>query len=171
MLMAMFAYALNDAFVKATAHALPAGQVLAVRGVFATACVLLVMQARRQPAWRGLAFHPLLALRCGLEITTALSSVLALTRAPLATVTAIMMSAPLIVSIVSSALGWESWQPRRLVLTLIGLAGVLASCSPGAVPLRRAPTRVSALRRSVHFRSPPVTWSHDACRVRSPRAA
>ena len=130
MLMAMFAYALNDAFVKATAHALPAGQVLAVRGVFATVCVLFVMQARRQPTWQGLAFHPLLALRCGLEITTALSSVLALTRAPLATVTAIMMSAPLIVGIVSSALGWESWQPRRLVLTLIGLAGVLAIVQP-----------------------------------------
>ena len=130
MLLAMFAYALNDAFVKATAHALPAGQVLAVRGVFATACVLLVMQARRKTTWRGLAFHPLLALRCGLEIATALSSVLALTRAPLATVTAIMMSAPLIVGMASNALGWESWQPRRLVLSLIGLAGVLAIMQP-----------------------------------------
>lgn len=130
MLMAMFAYAVNDAFVKATAHALPTGQVLAVRGVFATACVLLVTQARGQRAWVGLAFHPLLALRCGLEVTTALSSILALTRAPLATVTAVMMSAPLIVGVASSALGWESWQPRRLALSLTGLAGVLAVMQP-----------------------------------------
>jgi len=130
MLMAMFAYAMNDAFVKATAHALPTGQVLAVRGVFATACVLLVLQVKGQSALRGLAFHPLLAVRCGLEITTALSSVLALTRAPIATVTAIMMTAPLMVGMASSALGWESWQPRRLVLSLTGLAGVLSVVQP-----------------------------------------
>lgn len=130
MLIAMLAYALNDAFVKATAQALPTGQLLATRGAFATVCVLLVVQATGQPAWRGLACHPLLALRCVLEIMTALSSVLALARAPLATVTAIMMSAPLIVGLASSVLGWESWQTRRLVLSLAGFAGVLAIVQP-----------------------------------------
>ncbi|MGJ7491427.1 DMT family transporter [Variovorax sp. ZT4R33] len=130
MLLAMGAYALNDAFVKATAHALPAGQLLAVRGAFATVCVLLLALAGRQPAWRGVRFHPLLALRCVLEIAAALSSVLALTHAPLATVTAIMMSAPLIVGIASFALGWEAWQTRSLVLSLTGLAGVLGIVQP-----------------------------------------
>lgn len=130
MLLAMGAYALNDAFVKATAHALPAGQLLATRGAFATACVLLVAQGTGRPVWRGLTLHSLLGLRCILEIMTALSSVLALARAPLATVTAIMMSAPLVVGMASIALGWECWQARRLVLSLIGLAGILAIVQP-----------------------------------------
>ena len=130
MLLAMGAYALNDAFVKATAHALPTGELLATRGAFATALVLLMARATGRPVWRGLALHPMLAVRCALEITTALSSVLALSRAPLATVTAIMLTAPLLVGMASIGLGWESWQTRRIALSLMGLAGVLAIVQP-----------------------------------------
>ncbi len=130
MLLAMGAYALNDAFVKATAHALPTGELLATRGAFATAFVLLIAHGTGRPVWRGLALHPMLAVRCALEITTALSSVLALSRAPLATVTAIMLTAPLLVGMASIGLGWESWQTRRIALSLMGLAGVLAIVQP-----------------------------------------
>lgn len=130
MLAAMAAYAVNDALVKATALALPPGQLLAVRGVFAAACIALAAGATGHPLWRGLQFHPMLALRCVLEIAAALSSVLALARAPLATVSAIMMFAPLIIVATSGALGWETRSFRRLALSLAGLAGVIGVVQP-----------------------------------------
>lgn len=130
MLAAMGAYALNDAFVKATAQALPPGQLLAVRGAFAAACIALMAGVTGHPLWRGLQVHPMLALRCVLEIAAALSSVLALARAPLATVSAIMMFAPLIIVTASGALGWETRSFRRLALSLAGLVGVIAIGQP-----------------------------------------
>ena len=130
MLVAMGCYVLNDAFVKLAAQGLPPGQVLAVRGAFATLFVLALARGARA-GWRT-ALRPLVAGRCGLEITTALTSVVALSLAPLATVSTLMMTAPLMIAATAMALRWEPWRVSRLLATLAGFAGVLLVIQPSA---------------------------------------
>lgn len=130
MLVAMGCYVLNDVFVKLTTHRLPPGQLLAVRGAFASKLVLAVLW-RANISWKA-ALRPLLVMRCGLEITTALSSVLALSLAPLATVSTLMMTAPLLIAIAAMALRWEPWQAIRLLAIAVGFAGTLLVLRPSA---------------------------------------
>ncbi|WP_240648635.1 DMT family transporter [Variovorax beijingensis] len=130
MLVAMGCYVLNDVFVKLAAQSLPPGQVLAVRGAFATLFVLALARGTRA-GWRT-ALRPIVGVRCGLEITTALSSVVALSLAPLATVSTLMMTAPLMIAATAMALRWESWHGGRLLATAAGFAGVLLVIRPSA---------------------------------------
>jgi len=132
MLVAMGCYVLNDVFVKLAAQSLPPGQVLAVRGAFATLFVLAIVQGTRAD-WRT-ALRPLVGVRCGLEITTALTSVVALSLAPLATVSTLMMTAPLMIAATAMVLRWEPWRGGRLLATAAGFAGVLLVIQPSARP-------------------------------------
>lgn len=131
MVAAMACYVLNDALIKLTLHAFPAGQVLAVRGVVATSLLTFVSWRQLRgpgPAWVHL--HPVLGLRCVLEVCTATTSVLALSHASLAVVSAIMMTAPVLIAATSMALGWERARPRRLLGVTLGLAGALLVLRP-----------------------------------------
>ena len=65
MLAAMGCYALNDALVKLCARDLPPGQVLTVRGAFASLLVLPLAWGARGN-WRA-ALEPIVLARCGLE--------------------------------------------------------------------------------------------------------
>lgn len=132
MLVAMGCYVLNDVFVKLAAQSVPTGQVLAVRGAFATIFVLVIARGART-SWRT-ALRPLVGLRCGLEISTALASVVALSLAPLATVSTLMMTAPLMIAATTMALRWERWRGGRLLATVAGFAGVLLVIQPSARP-------------------------------------
>jgi drug/metabolite transporter (DMT)-like permease len=131
MVAAMACYVVNDALVKLTAAHLPPGQVLAVRGVFAIAFLLALASALSglRGDWRAIA-SPIVGLRCLLEVGTATASVIALTLAPLAVVTALMMTAPLMISVSTMALGWERWHARSIAAALLGLAGVVAVVRP-----------------------------------------
>ncbi|MDP9995283.1 drug/metabolite transporter (DMT)-like permease [Variovorax boronicumulans] len=132
MLVAMACYVGNDVFVKLAAQSLPPGQVLAVRGAFATIFVLAIARGARD-GWRA-ALRPLVSVRCGLEITTALTSVIALSLAPLATVSTLMMTAPLMIAATAMALRWEPWRGGRLWAAAAGFAGVLLVIQPAARP-------------------------------------
>lgn len=131
MVVAMACYVVNDALVKLTTAHLPPGQVLAVRGVFAIAFLLALASVLSESRgdWRATA-SPIVGLRCLLEVGTAMASVLALTLAPLAVVTALMMTAPLMISVGAMALGWERWRARPIGAALLGFVGVLAVVRP-----------------------------------------
>ncbi|MBT2337128.1 DMT family transporter [Variovorax paradoxus] len=128
MLVAMACYVLNDVFVKLTTHRLPPGQVLAVRGAFASILVLAIAWRARASWWAAL--RPLIAVRCGLEITTALASVMALSLISLATVSTLMMTAPLLIAATAMLLRWEPWQGGRLLAIAAGFAGTLLVLRP-----------------------------------------
>jgi drug/metabolite transporter (DMT)-like permease len=132
MLVAMGCYVFNDVFVKLAAQSLPPGQVLAVRGAFATIFVLAIARGTRG-SWR-MALRPLVGVRCGLEVTTALASVVALSLAPLATVSTLMMTAPLMIAATAMALRWEPWRGGRLLAAAAGFGGVLLVIQPAARP-------------------------------------
>lgn len=136
----MACYALNDALVKAVAAELPTGQLLALRGAIACLVLGTLARATRPPGQRidrpadpTPWLSPMLAWRCILEVSTAGFSVLALAHAPLATVAAIMMSAPLLVVLCAFLLRWEPWHGHRLVAAVGGLLGVVLVLQPGAV--------------------------------------
>lgn len=130
MIAAMGCYVLNDTFVKLTAHQLPPGQILAVRGLFATAVVAMLAwrTAAREP-WRALCV-PTVGARCALEVASAFFSVAALALASLAQVTAILMTAPLIIVVFATMLGWEPPRASRMLAALTGFAGALLVVRP-----------------------------------------
>lgn len=130
MLLAMGCYTFNDALIKlAAAHCGP-GQILALRGVCASAIVLAIAaRAGGLSQWRTL-WRPIVAARALLEIATAVSSVLALARMPLGTVTALMLTAPLMVAAFSMASGMEPRRADRVIAATVGFAGVLLVLRP-----------------------------------------
>lgn len=132
MLLAMACYVLNDAFIKLAAARYGTGQILLLRGALASMMLLAVVaRARLHHAWRQ-TLRPIVALRALLEITTAASSVAALSRMPLSTVTSIMMIAPLIVAAVSMATGREPRRLDRVLAATAGFVGVLMVVRPSS---------------------------------------
>ena len=132
MMGAMAAYVLNDATIKALAEGLPTFQVVALRGVAATAA--LAVLARATGAWR-LPIPPAdrrgVALRCAAEVAAFVPFVLALTHMPLADVTAILQAVPLTITaagavFLGEAVGWRRWTAIG-----VGFAGVLLIVQPG----------------------------------------
>lgn len=130
MLLAMTCYVANDALVKLAADRLPPGQILAVRGAFASLLVIAIAAGTAR-GWRE-CLRPIMGLRCSLEVTTALASVVALSTAPLATVTALMMTAPLLIAVGAMALRWEPWRTGRVLAVGAGLAGTILVIRPSA---------------------------------------
>ncbi|RST50077.1 DMT family transporter [Variovorax sp. MHTC-1] len=130
MLVAMVCYVMNDTFVKLTADRLPPGQILAVRGAVASALVIAMVRGRI--VLRRSAVPPIMGVRCALEVTTALASVVALSLVPLAAVTSLMMTAPLLIAVAAMTLRWEPWQGRRVLAIGIGFVGTLLVVRPSA---------------------------------------
>lgn len=133
MMASMLCFTVNDMFIKLTNGALPIGQLLTLRGVAASALIIILALAlgglrvdlgRR--AWR------LIALRAFFEIATAYFFLQALLNMPLANVTAIMQALPLTVAlgafiVFKDPIGW-----RRFSAIGIGLVGMLLIVRPGA---------------------------------------
>lgn len=132
MLLAMACYVSNDALIKLAAPHCTAGQILALRGLCASAIVLAIaLPAGTFTGWRD-GLRPIVGIRVLLEVTTALASVLALARIPLATVTALMMSAPMLITALSMAGGLEPLRVGRVLATALGFGGVLLVLQPAA---------------------------------------
>src|SRR6187455_1132895 len=89
MLLAMAFFITNDSLLKLASATLPPGQIMAVRGLFATAMALSIVAATGQ-------LGSLAALRAGLEAIVAFLFISSLPHLPLAIITAIVQSTPLI---------------------------------------------------------------------------
>ncbi|MCM2563543.1 DMT family transporter [Lutimaribacter sp. EGI FJ00015] len=132
MMASMAAFTLNDTFVKALSGDLPLNQLLFLRGALTTVFVGLL-------AWRLGAFGRriprrdwlLVGLRLMAEIGSAYFFLTALFNMPLANVTAILQSLPLVVTLTAALLFSEPLGWRRLSAILIGLCGVLLIVRPG----------------------------------------
>ncbi len=133
MMASMAGFVANDTLVKSLAGELPLPQVIFIRGVFASAllCALVLHQ-------RAFQFRPdrrtqwLIALRVCCEIGATLCFLNALFNMPLANATAILMVAPLAVTLAAALLLGEPVGWRRYTAILIGFLGVLVIVRPGA---------------------------------------
>jgi len=131
MSISMAGFAMNDAIAKLASQSMNMGQVMLVRGIFATALIAFLawhQSALRKPRF---ALHPMVALRvCG-EASATVTFLIALTHLPIATVSAVLQALPLAVTmgaalVFGEAVGWRRW-----LAISAGFAGVLIIVRPG----------------------------------------
>ncbi len=131
-LAAMALFVCNDALVKLAGAHYPVGQIMVVRGVFATAMMLGIV------AWYGElkhvrdAFQVRVLGRGALEAVVALTFIYSVTRMPIGDTTAILQASPIFITVLCAALGLEKVGVRRWMAVLAGFSGVLLVVKPGA---------------------------------------
>ena len=124
---------MNDAVSKHLVETYTIGQILCLRQTVALAVVLIYVW--RTDAWRDLRINDRTgqALRAILHVGGAALIVWALSVLPIATVTAIVFSSPVVVLVFSMRMLGERVSWARWIAVIIGFAGVLAIIRPGGV--------------------------------------
>ena len=132
MMASMLCFTVNDTFVKLTDGALPLPQLVAIRGVMATAlflCLGLALGKLRfdldRRSW------VLIGLRCVAEIGAAYFFLTALLHMPLANVTAILQALPLTITLAAFLFLQEPVGWRRVSAIVAGFCGMLLIVRPG----------------------------------------
>jgi drug/metabolite transporter (DMT)-like permease len=132
MLCAMSCFTCSDALLKTMTAQLTAGQIMTIRGVFATAIMIGLIVARgeiRQIAHVG---TTRVLLRAVLEAVIAFLFIVSLTHLPLANLTAILQATPLMMTLIAVGLGLEAVGWRRWSAIAVGFVGVLLIVKPSA---------------------------------------
>jgi drug/metabolite transporter (DMT)-like permease len=131
MSIAMAGFTANDAISKMMSGSMNMGQVMLVRGLFAT--TLIAMLAWRRGAFRNPwdAFHPLIAIRLLAEAGGTVTFFVALAHLPLAHVSAVLQALPLAVTMGAALFFDESVGWRRWLAIAIGFTGVTIIVRPG----------------------------------------
>lgn len=132
MMLSMAFFTLNDTFMKVMAGEVPLYQILTLRNAVVTVVYIVVswwMGAFR----RGLSRRDLglSVVRGSAEVAAAYFFLTALFNMPLANVTAVLQSAPLVVMVAAALVLKEPIGWRRISAALIGFTGVLLIIRPG----------------------------------------
>lgn len=132
MVLAMGMFIASDSVSKFVFARVPMFEVMTVRAfVGAVLCLILVVvmdQHRHLPR----AFHPLVLARGGAEVVANFAFTIALINMPIADLTAIAQTAPLMIILGAALLFGERLGWSRLVLIALGLSGALLVAQPGA---------------------------------------
>lgn len=133
MIGSMAAFTLNDTFFKSIAGEVPFFQALLIRGVPVVILMTLgaaLTGALRRPIPRR--DRGLIALRTFGESAATLTFLLALLHMPIANVTAILQTLPLVLTLVGALLFGESVGWRRSMAIAVGFGGMLLIVKPGS---------------------------------------
>ena len=124
-------FIVNDAMIKLAAEGLPAAQSIGVRGVFATAWVLLALLGTG--LWRQLhlAFERRTLGRSALDVGSTFTYLIALFNMPLALAVAIGQTSPLMILALSVLFLRERVPWQRWAAVVVGFAAVLLVVRPG----------------------------------------
>lgn len=127
----MAGFTINDAITKTLVETMNQGQVMLVRGLFAT--VLIGALAWNQGALRmpRQAAHPMVALRVVGEVVATVLFLIALTRMPLANISAVLQALPLAVTMGAALFFGETVGWRRWLAIAAGFTGVMIIVRPG----------------------------------------
>jgi drug/metabolite transporter (DMT)-like permease len=120
----------NDTLLKIAAATHPPSQVMALRGLFATAFAFCIVLALGQLSRVGGVLSRPVLVRAFVEGLVAFLFITALARLPLANITAILQSTPIIMTAAAVALGIERVGWRRWTATIVGFVGVLVIVQP-----------------------------------------
>ncbi len=131
MTISMAGFTLNDAMVKLVLGSMNIGQVILVRGLFATILIAAFAWHRNGLHAPKMAFHPMVGLRTLCEAAATVAFIAALAQLPLANVSAILQALPLAVTMgaalfLGEAVGWRRW-----AAIVVGFLGVLVIVRPG----------------------------------------
>lgn len=131
MSLAMAGFALEDMFIKLLADTLPVGQILVLLGAGGAFAFGAIAYRKGQQVLSPALLTPALLLRNAAEIVGTVGFVLAFVLASLATASAILQAAPLVVTLgavlfLGEKVGWRRWSAIAL-----GFLGVLLIVRPG----------------------------------------
>ena len=131
MAISMAGFTINDAITKTMVETMNQGQVMLVRGVFATAMIGLLAWSKGALKAPGQAAHPMIGLRVVCELGGTVTFLLALAQMPLANVSAVLQALPLAVTmgaalVLGEGVGWRRW-----LAIAAGFTGVLIIVRPG----------------------------------------
>jgi len=133
MAVSMAGFAANDALMKVLAVEAGFFEAVLLRGLGATLLMTLIAwrfgALRRLPPRRD---APALALRCTAEVCATICYLTALTRLPLATVSSVAQTMPLMITFAGALIFGERVGWRRWAAVAAGFAGVLVILRPGA---------------------------------------
>lgn len=133
MTVAMAAFTVNDALMKAVTQTMPLFQAIALRGLITLPLLLLYGGVVGGLRWRLPApDRKLLSIRAGADLLATITYLSALMVLPLANLVAILQSLPLAVTLAAALFLHEPLGWRRLTAILIGFCGVLLIVRPGA---------------------------------------
>ena len=126
------AFAVSDTLIKLATGSLPAGEIMAIRGCFATLVLLAVILASSARDQLRHLRQPIVLLRALMEAAISVLFVLSISQLPIGNYTAILLSAPLMITAfavlaMSAQIGWRRW-----LAILIGFAGVVLVAKPEA---------------------------------------
>ena len=130
--LSMFAFTVNDTFMKAITETLPLYQTIALRGVVAVIGLLVIGAARGGLTVR-LPRHDLIliALRSLADVAATILFLTALMHMPLANLSAVMQAIPLAVTLGAAVFYGDRIGWRRMTAIVVGFAGVLIIIRPG----------------------------------------
>jgi drug/metabolite transporter (DMT)-like permease len=131
MCISMAGFTINDVIAKELSETMNMGQVMALRGMFATLFVSLL--AWHQGALRNLGqvLQPLVILRVTGEVLATISFLVALAQLPIANVSAVLQALPLAVTMGAALLYGETVGWRRWLAIVGGFVGVAIIVRPG----------------------------------------
>lgn len=131
MSISMAGFTLNDTLVKSASEQMNMGQVMFIRGLFATA--LIVALAWHQGALSNLksAFHPMVAIRAIGELGGTIFYLIALANLPIGNVSAVFQALPLAVTMAAALFLGERVGWRRWMAISVGFIGILIIVRPG----------------------------------------
>ncbi len=130
MCIAMAAFMVNDTAVKLASQSLSVGQVVLLRGVIGFALIVGVLAARGWLAELRHLARPMVALRCLLDGLTAITFIGALSLLPIPTAIAVLLSAPLLITVAAALLLGETVRWRRWLAVCVGFVGMLVVVRP-----------------------------------------
>ncbi|MEM7613879.1 MAG: DMT family transporter [Pseudomonadota bacterium] len=133
MSLAMAGFVLNDAAIKQVLATEPLFPAIFVRGLSATVLLGLMCWAAGGFRWRsGTGDRWLIGWRVAAEMAATVLFLSALARLPIANVTAILLAAPLAVTLAAAVFLAEPVGWRRGLALLVGFGGVMLIVRPGA---------------------------------------
>jgi drug/metabolite transporter (DMT)-like permease len=132
MAVSMAGFTANDTMVKFVSASMNMGQVMLIRGLFATALIALLAWSRGALANPRQLLHPMVALRSAAEAMATVTFLVALQNLPLATTSAVLQALPLAVTMGAALAFGEEVRWRRWLAIAVGFAGVLIIVRPGA---------------------------------------
>ena len=135
---AMLAFTLNDTCMKLVTQSLPLYQAISLRGGLASAALLAVAAGQGLRLARlGRGDWVVIGLRTAAEVAATVTFLTALLHMPLANLSAIMQSLPLLVTLGAALVFGERLGWRRLAAIGLGLVGVLLIIRPGTAGFDR----------------------------------
>jgi drug/metabolite transporter (DMT)-like permease len=131
MIGAMAGFSTVDAFFKLATQTQSAGQILAISSIGSLAIFYTILRRNGERLLHVNARHPLVQIRAASETVGTYGIVMALAVVPLAEVTVIAQSQPLVVTLMAAAFLGERVGPRRWTAVGLGLLGVIIIMRPG----------------------------------------